>query len=192
MAEPGLRQLAERLQAICLEAGLTVATAESCTGGRIADALTDIAGSSGYVRGGVVAYADAVKREVLGVPSVVIEQHGAVSAQVARAMAAGARARLGVDLAVAVTGIAGPSGATPGKPIGLTYVALADPAGIEIRRFAWSGDREANKAASARVALELLVERAAAVALAMRAHPRATEPMGATDPVGTTGPGDGG
>ena len=192
MAEPGLRQLAERLQAICLEAGLTVATAESCTGGRIADALTDIAGSSGYVRGGVVAYADAVKREVLGVPSVVIEQHGAVSAQVARAMAAGARARLGVDLAVAVTGIAGPSGATPGKPIGLTYVALADPAGIEIRRFAWSGDREANKAASARVALELLVERAAAVALAMRAHPRATEPMGATEPVGTTGPADGG
>jgi PncC family amidohydrolase len=192
MAEPGLRQLAERLQAICLEAGLTVATAESCTGGRIADALTDIAGSSGYVRGGVVAYADAVKREVLGVPSVVIEQHGAVSAQVARAMAAGARARLGVDLAVAVTGIAGPSGATPGKPIGLTYVALADPAGIEIRRFAWSGDREANKAASARVALELLVERAAAVALAMRAQPRATEPMGATEPVVTTGPADGG
>jgi PncC family amidohydrolase len=192
MAEPGLRQLAVRLQAICLEAGLTVATAESCTGGRIADALTDIAGSSGYVRGGVVAYADAVKREVLGVPSVVIEQHGAVSAQVARAMAAGARARLGVDLAVAVTGIAGPSGATPGKPIGLTYVALADPAGIEIRRFAWSGDREANKAASARVALELLVERAAAVALEMRAQPRATEPMGATEPVGMSGPGDGG
>lgn len=180
MAEPGLRQLAETLQAICLEAGLTVATAESCTGGRIADALTDVAGSSGYVLGGVVAYADAVKREVLGVPSVVIEQHGAVSAQVARAMAAGARARLGVDLAVAVTGIAGPSGATPGKPIGLTYVALADAAGIEIRRFAWSGDREANKTASARAALELLVERAAAIALAMRAQPGAAEPVGAT------------
>ena len=186
MAEPGLRQLAERLQAICLGAGLTVATAESCTGGRVTDALTDVAGSSGYVRGGVVAYADAVKRDVLGVPSVVIEQHGAVSAQVARAMAAGARARLGVDLAVAVTGIAGPSGATPGKPIGLTYVALADPAGIEIRRFAWSGDREANKTASARVALELLVERAAAIALAMRTRPGAAEPVGAREP------GDGG
>jgi len=192
MAEPGLRQLAERLQVVCLGAGLTVATAESCTGGRIADALTDIAGSSGYVRGGVVAYADAVKREVLGVPPVMIEQHGAVSAQVARAMAAGARARLGVDLAVAVTGIAGPSGATPGKPIGLTYVAVADPDGIEIRRFAWSGDREANKAASARAALELLTERAAAISLAMRARRGAADPAGATEPAGRTGPGDGG
>ena len=164
MADPGLRPLAERLQEICLAAGLTVATAESCTGGRIADALTDVAGSSGYLRGGVVAYADAIKRELLGVPALVIEQHGAVSAQAARAMAAGARARLGVDLAVAVTGIAGPTGATPGKPIGLAYVAVADPAGIEIRRFTWSGDRESNKAASARAALELLVERATVIA----------------------------
>jgi PncC family amidohydrolase len=164
MADPGLRPLAERLQEICLAAGLTVATAESCTGGRIADALTDVAGASGYLRGGVVAYADAIKRELLGVPALVIEQHGAVSAQAVRAMAAGARARLGVDLAVAVTGIAGPTGATPGKPIGLAYVAVADPAGIEIRRFAWSGDRESNKAASARAALELLVERATVIA----------------------------
>ena len=164
MADPGLRPLAERLQEICLAAGLTVATAESCTGGRIADALTDVAGASGYLRGGVVAYADAIKRELLGVPALVIEQHGAVSAQAARAMAAGARARLGVDLAVAVTGIAGPTGATPGKPIGLAYVAVADPAGIEIRRFTWSGDREANKAASANAALELLVERATVIA----------------------------
>lgn len=164
MADPGLRPLAERLQEICLAAGLTVGTAESCTGGRIADALTDVAGSSAYLRGGVVAYADAIKRELLGVPALVIEQHGAVSAQAARAMAAGARERLGVDLAVAVTGIAGPTGATPGKPIGLAYVAVADPAGIEIRRFTWSGDREANKAASANAALELLVERATVIA----------------------------
>jgi PncC family amidohydrolase len=181
MAEPGLRALAERLQEICLDAGLTVGTAESCTGGRIADALTDVAGSSGYLLGGVVAYADAIKRELLGVPSSVIEQHGAVSAQAARAMAEGARARLGVDLAVAVTGIAGPSGGTPGKPIGLAYVAVADSAGIEIRRFSWSGDREANKGSSVRAALELLVERATAIAPAVTRQPRAAHPAGAAD-----------
>jgi nicotinamide mononucleotide (NMN) deamidase PncC len=79
-------------------------------------------------------------------------------------MAAGARSRLGADLAVAVTGIAGPSGATAGKPVGLTYVAVADAAGIELRRFSWPGDRGSNKAASAYAALELLVERAAAIA----------------------------
>lgn len=176
MAEPELRLLAERLQGICLDAGLTVATAESCTGGRACDALTDVAGSSGYVRGGVVAYADSVKASLLGVPPSVIEQHGAVSAQAARAMATGARSRLGADLAVAITGIAGPSGATPGKPIGLTYVAVADPAGIEIRRFAWSGDREANKAASVRAALEFLLERASAVAAGTPAPSRAANP----------------
>lgn len=184
MADPGLRPLAERLQEICLAAGLTVATAESCTGGRIADALTDVAGSSGYLRGGVVAYADAVKRELLGVPALVIEQHGAVSAQTARAMAAGARERLGVDLAVAVTGIAGPTGATPGKPIGLAYVAVADEAGIEIRRFTWSGDREANKAASARAALELLVERATAIAAGAAGGAQEADPAGAAGATG--------
>ncbi len=164
MAELELRRLAEGLQATCLAAGLTVATAESCTGGRVSDALTDVAGSSGYVRGGVIAYADEAKRALLGVPSGILAQHGAVSAQVARAMAAGARERLHVDLAVAITGSAGPSGATPGKPVGLTYVAVADPEGVEIRRFAWSGDREANKQASARAAIELLGERATQVA----------------------------
>ena len=164
VAEPDLRALAERLQEICLAAGLSVATAESCTGGRIGDALTDVAGASGYLRGGVVAYSDHAKEALLGVPASVIGQHGAVSAQVASAMASGARARLGADLAVAVTGIAGPSGATAGKPVGLTYVAVADAAGIELRRFSWPGDRGANKAASAHAALEMLVERAAAIA----------------------------
>jgi nicotinamide-nucleotide amidase len=164
MAENGLRRLAERIQGCCLAAGLTVATAESCTGGRIGDALTDVPGSSGYVRGGVIAYADAVKIALLGVPQCVIARHGAVSAQVAGAMASGARDRLGADAAVAVTGIAGPSGATAGKPVGLTYVAVADEAGVEIRRFAWHGDREANKAASAQAALELLLTRVTAIA----------------------------
>ena len=164
VAEPDLRALAERLQVICLAAGLTVATAESCTGGRIGDALTDVPGASGYLRGGVVAYSDDAKEALLGVSASVIGQHGAVSAQVASAMASGARARLRADLAVAVTGIAGPSGATAGKPVGLTYVAVADAAGIELRRFSWPGDRGSNKAASARAALELLIERAEAIA----------------------------
>ena len=193
MAEPELRLLAERLQGICLGAGLTVATAESCTGGRVCDALTDVAGSSGYAKGGVVAYADAVKEALLGVPTIVIEQHGAVSAQAARAMAAGARARLGVDLAVAITGIAGPTGATPGKPVGLTYVAVADPAGIEIRRFAWSGDRDANKAASARAALELLMERASAIAAGAAARSTGTAaPRDVGNPADAAGSGSAG
>ena len=164
MPAPELRDLAERLQATCRAAHLRVALAESCTGGRVADALTDVPGSSGYLAGGVVAYEDAAKTAILGVPRDALAAHGAVSAQVALAMAEGARARFAADLAVAVTGIAGPGGATPGKPVGLTYVAVADATGNAVRRFAWSGDREANKASSAEAALELLLERAAGLA----------------------------
>ncbi len=164
MADPALRALAERLQAICLERGLRVAFAESCTGGRVGDALTDVAGSSGYVAGGIVAYGDAAKEALLGVSRETLAAHGAVSAQVALAMAEGARTRFAADLAAAVTGIAGPGGASAGKPVGLTYVALADADGATVRRFTWDGDREANKAASATAALELLLERAAAPA----------------------------
>ncbi len=164
MPAPELRDLAERLQATCLAAHLRVALAESCTGGRVADALTDVPGSSGYLAGGVVAYEDAAKTAILGVPRDALAAHGAVSAQVALAMAEGARARFAADLAVAVTGIAGPGGATPGKPVGLTYVAVADVTGNAVRRFAWSGEREANKASSAEAALELLLERAAGLA----------------------------
>ena len=159
MAEGELRALAARVQEACLAAGLRVGVAESCTGGRVGDALTDIAGSSGYLAGGIIAYEDAAKVRLLGVPEAVLAAHGAVSAQVAVAMAEGARARLGVDVAVAVTGIAGPGGATAAKPVGLTYVAASDGEGSVVRRFAWSGDREANKAASARAAIELLEER---------------------------------
>jgi PncC family amidohydrolase len=168
VASPELQALAERLQAACLAAGLRVAVAESCTGGRVADALTDVAGASGYVAGGVVAYEDAAKEALLGVARSSLQAHGAVSAQVAAAMAEGARRRLGADLAVAVTGIAGPGGARPGKPVGLTYVAVADGAGGAVRRHAWLGEREANKEASARAALELLLERATIVAEASR------------------------
>lgn len=152
-----LRDLAGRLQALCVAGGWTVVTAESCTGGLVADALTDVPGSSGYVLGGIVAYADAVKTAQLGVPADIIAAHGAVSAQVARAMAQGARERLAATLAVSVTGIAGPDGGTEAKPVGLTYLGLAGPAGVDVRRFVWTGDRAANKHASAGAALELLI-----------------------------------
>ncbi len=179
MGDPQLRELAERLQACCLAAGLTVATAESCTGGRVGDVLTDVAGSSGYVRGGIIAYADDIKAGLLDVPAEMIRAHGAVSAQVARAMATGARARCGADLAVAVTGIAGPGGATPGKPVGLTYMAVAGPGGVTVQRHAWEGDREDNKQASTRAALSLLLVSAEEAA---RSAPTAGQPADASTP----------
>jgi PncC family amidohydrolase len=156
----GLGEIAERLQALCVGGGWTVVTAESCTGGLVVDTLTGVPGSSGYVLGGIVAYADAVKQAQLGVPADVLAKHGAVSAQVAVAMASGARERLGATFAVSVTGIAGPDGGSDAKPVGLTYIGLAGPDGVEVRRFAWTGDRAANKRSSARAALELLVEAA--------------------------------
>lgn len=180
MAGQALHDIADRLQATCLEAGLTVATAESCTGGLLGDALTDVAGSSGYYLGGVVAYADATKASLLGVGAEILAAHGAVSAQAARAMAEGVRARLGADLAVAVTGIAGPGGATADKPVGLVYVAVAGPGGTEVHRRRWGGTRAENKAASAAAALDLLHARAARVAVAGRG----------TDPDGILGPDD--
>jgi PncC family amidohydrolase len=159
-----LRSLAERLQGICLGRGLTVALAESCTGGLVAAALTEIPGSSGYFTGGVVSYADAAKASLLGVTEASLTAHGAVSAQVARAMATGVRERLATSLAASVTGIAGPDGGgTAEKPIGLTYVGVADDRGTDVRRFTWTGDRDVNRHESARAALELLIERAEAL-----------------------------
>jgi len=164
MADESLRGLAERLQAICLEKGVTVAAAESCTGGLVAGAITEVGGSSGYFRGGVVSYANEAKIALLAVPADLLATHGAVSAQVARAMAAGIRSRLETDLAVAVTGVAGPGGGTAAKPVGLTYVAVADSTGVAVQRFNWPGDRVANRQDSVRAALVLLIERAAALA----------------------------
>ena len=152
-----LQPLIERLQVACLARRLLVVTAESCTGGGLVDSLTDLPGSSGYVLGGIVAYSDRVKVDQLGVTPGVLAAHGAVSAHVARAMALGARARFGADLALAITGVAGPDGGTAAKPVGLTYLAVAGPAGVEIRRCVWAGDRSANKRSSVRAAVELLL-----------------------------------
>ncbi len=167
MDDAPLIQLVERLQAICLERGLTVATAESCTGGLIAKLITDVAGSSAYFRGGVVSYSNEAKSQLLGVREEELAAHGAVSAQVARSMASAARSRVGADVAVSVTGIAGPGGGSKAKPVGLTYVAVADAAGTDVRRFVWSGDRAGVREAGARAALELLIERVSATP----AHP---------------------
>ena len=160
---PGaLVALAERLQGICLGRGITVALAESCTGGLVASTITEVAGSSGYFLGGVVSYSNEAKTALLEVPQAALDAHGAVSAQVAKAMAAGAQARFGAGLAASVTGVAGPDGGTPEKPVGLTYVGLADGSTVEVRRFNFAGDRAANREAAARATLEWLIEAAEA------------------------------
>ncbi len=159
MESSSLEPLVEELQALCTARGVTVATAESCTGGLIAKSITDVPGSSGYYRGGVVSYSNEVKTGLLGVPVDQLAAHGAVSAQVARSMAVGALRAAGADFAVAVTGVSGPGGGSAAKPVGLTYVAVADALGAEVRRFVWAGDRSANRDASARAAVELLLER---------------------------------
>jgi PncC family amidohydrolase len=169
-----LVDLARRLQERCLAAGLSVAAAESCTGGLVTHVLTEVPGSSAYLLGGVVSYADRAKTELLGVDPDHLAAHGAVSAQVARAMATGVRERFGADLGVAVTGIAGPDGGSDAKPVGLTYVAVADEAGVEVRRLLWAGERSANKRDSAGAALELLLARAGERASARQDPPGRT------------------
>jgi PncC family amidohydrolase len=147
-------QVGERLTA----RGLTIALAESSTGGLIAKRLTDISGSSAYVMGGVVAYANAVKQQLLDVSEQTLIDHGAVSEPVARQMAEGARHLFGTDLAISVTGIAGPTGATATKPVGLHYVGLSTANGTWVRRFVWDGDRAHNRASTADAAFRLVLD----------------------------------
>jgi nicotinamide-nucleotide amidase len=150
------RPLAEIVLDLLRSRGWTGATAESCTGGMVAAALTAIAGSSDAFTGGVVAYSNELKHDLLSVPESVLDEHGAVSAEVAAAMASGARARLGADAAVAVTGIAGPGGGTEEKPVGLVYLHVSSPAGEDTRRMDIPGSREAVRARAATAALQLL------------------------------------
>jgi PncC family amidohydrolase len=156
------RPFEERLHALLAnETRLTVATAESCSGGGVTLRMTSVPGSSAYVLGGIVAYANEAKIALLGVPPEMLATHGAVSAECARAMAEGARRAFGADLAVATTGIAGPGGATAGKPVGLVYLAVAGPEGTpaEVERHHFPGDRAAVVAAAVEGALRLLVDR---------------------------------
>lgn len=136
--------------------GITLATAESCTGGLIAAALTAIAGSSSVVMAGFVTYANDAKQKMVGVRQDSLAQHGAVSEEVAREMAEGARERAGVSLALSCTGIAGPGGATPGKPVGLVFIGCArEGAATRVERHIFAGDRAAVRAATVAAALDL-------------------------------------
>ena len=158
---------------LCKAKELTLATAESCTGGLLAAALTDIAGSSAVVDRGFVTYSNDAKQQMLGVPPMTIERYGAVSKETAEAMAKGALAHAQVDLAVSITGIAGPSGAMPGKPIGLVHFAAASRSGRLVhhdRKFGDIGRSEVRRR-SALQALAMLHE------LAEKEEPRAPENM---------------
>ena len=136
--------------------GLTLVTAESCTGGLVAAELTAIPGSSDVFAGGAVTYSNRLKHELLGVPEATLDQHGAVSAETARAMAEGARRRLRADLAVAVTGVAGPGGGTEEKPVGLVYLHVGGPDGEAERRMQWGGTRHDVRLRATAAALHLL------------------------------------
>jgi len=149
-----LRERAEVVAAYCLEHASSVATAESCTGGWIAKCLTDVAGSSAWYRGGVVAYSNALKRHLLGVAPELLETYGAVSEAVALAMARGALAATGADEAVAVTGVAGPGGGSADKPVGTVWIARARRGGQpHAVHYRFDGDREAVRRATVAEAL---------------------------------------
>jgi nicotinamide-nucleotide amidase len=155
--DPDTLSLAESVLAACRMRGWHVTTAESCTGGLVAAALTAIAGSSDVVERGFVAYSREAKIELLGVPAETIAAHGTVSAQTAAAMARGAVARTPADLAVSITGIAGPGGGTPQKPIGLVYLGAARRDGAcRVERRVFLGDRTAIRDAALTLALEML------------------------------------
>jgi len=140
------------------EKGLNLATAESCTGGMLADRITNVPGSSEYFRGGVVAYAYEAKVALLKVSWDTLRAYGAVSQETVIEMARGARMALGADVAVSVSGIAGPDGGMPDKPVGTTWIGLSTTEGDWARKFVWDGDRSQNKALSAEAALQLIAD----------------------------------
>lgn len=147
-----------RLGQMLIEKGLNLATAESCTGGLVADRITNIAGSSEYFQGGIVAYSYDAKASLLNVSWDTLQAHGAVSKDVVIEMARGARAALGTDIAVSISGIAGPGGGLLDKPVGTTWIGLSTPEGDWARKFIWEGDRIQNKAFSAEAALQFIVD----------------------------------
>jgi nicotinamide-nucleotide amidase len=150
------RELPEIVSGLLRERRLSLVTAESCTGGLLAARITEVPGASAFLDRGFVTYSNRAKVEMLGVAPALIETHGAVSEEVAQAMAAGARQRTGADVALAITGIAGPDGGTPEKPVGLVYIALAGAAGDRVRRIHMPGERDRIRLYSTQAALEML------------------------------------
>ena len=149
---------AEEIINIMREKKLTLGTVESATGGLIAHLITGVPGSSDVFHGSIVSYSNEVKRKIVGVRDLTLQEYGAVSLQVAMVMAKGGRKVLGVDICIADTGIAGPGGATPGKPIGLFYLGLAHQDGTLTRQFLFKGTREENKQQAAQAALMWVME----------------------------------
>jgi PncC family amidohydrolase len=158
-ANPAIDQellgLSERIGTLLRERGWTCGTAESCTGGGIAHALTSIPGSSDYVQGGIVAYSNEIKQKLLDVSPDTLRNVGAVSAECGREMVLGVRRALDVDLGLSSTGIAGPGGATTRKPVGLVYIGVATSEQIEVRELHLTGDRQSIMRAAVIAALEL-------------------------------------
>jgi len=150
--------LETQIGAILTARGMTLSTAESCTGGLIGHRLTNVPGSSVYFIGGIVAYAYDAKEHLLGVHHNTLYDHGAVSKETAIEMARGARRVFGTDIAISVTGIAGPDGGLPNKPVGTTWIAISTREGEEAHLFTWQKDREGNKEDSAEAALGLVLD----------------------------------
>lgn len=148
---------AERLVSLLSARRMTCATAESCTGGGVGAAITSAPGASGVYKGGIVSYANEVKEALLGVPAAVLAAKGAVSPETAAAMAEGARRRLGVDLAVSVTGVAGPGGGSAAKPVGLVWFGVSSVRGTATEMRQFPGDRAAVRAAAVSEAINLLI-----------------------------------
>jgi nicotinamide-nucleotide amidase len=155
----GARQLEEVVSEILLERKLKIAVAESCTGGLLAKRLTDTPGSSRYFERGFVTYSNASKVELLGVSQAALDQHGAVSEPVAEQMARGAARAAGVEVAISITGIAGPDGGSEEKPVGTVFIGVATPQGDAVRRYRFTGTRAGIRARSAQTALDLLRRR---------------------------------
>lgn len=152
------KESAQKIQELCVRKGLTIAVAESCTGGLIGASLTALSGSSRYFLGGVIAYSNGLKSQMLNVPDTLLESEGAVSEAVAEAMAKGVAVVTGADCGISVTGVAGPTGGTAEKPVGTVWIAISAPADTVSRRYIFNGDRSAVRGQAVEAALGLFLE----------------------------------
>lgn len=151
-------EILDKISIILKEKHLKIATAESCTGGLISHTLTNISGSSEYFDRGIVSYSNNAKTELLGVSENILEKYGAVSEQVAKAMAEGVRKRSNVDIGIATTGIAGPTGGTKEKPVGLVYISISSTNNTIVKKFKFAGSRLENKESTCNAALNLFLD----------------------------------